>query len=108
MPDADSLDKTPRPSPNPLTPQYKEAITFRTEDGLLVQVTERQYNGQIRHSFSFFKEWDSGKDMGVRRSHWFEKRHLVGIRKLCDELEEWLDGQMDRQRTRLRHANGKR
>lgn len=77
---------------------------FVDEDGIvLVPVTARDARGTRRFSFAFLRKIQKAEGEG--RTHWLQRHHLAAVRKLIDQLDDWLQREEEKLRVGKR-ANG--
>ena len=85
--------------PQPQSPTYEPVHTIRDhETGLECAITRRQDTGI--YSFRIEKVYE--KDGQVRRTSYLNRRHLVALRRLIVQVEEWLDSTIEREQRKAR------
>ena len=79
---------------------FTELATVRDPDGPRAHVTARNSDGRV--SFRLFRQFTEGGQ--ERDTHYFGRRHIPGLRRLLDDLEQDLELHEDRERERRRSA----
>ena len=68
-----------------------QKITTLVRHGVSVDVTSRQLgNGSQLFSFMMAREY-SDPEGNKRNTPWMQRRHIVDLRRLLDEVEDYLD-----------------
>jgi len=87
-----SMPAPDKPQPHPA---YREVERVRDPDGVIAVISERIKTGQM--TFALSKEYE--QDGRTRTSSYLSRRHIDGIRRLLNDLEERLEGLEDRARS---------
>lgn len=79
---------------------YEIVETLRA-GSVVCTISARMFNGSPRFSYVLHKEYD--KDGEMRRSHWFDKRHLEDVMTILDKVDAWIKAAEERSRAQ-RHT----
>lgn len=82
-------------------PRFEELRTIGDPDGVMAVVSLNRENGRV--TFALQKEFErAGK---TERTPYLSLRHIAGIRRLLDDLEDSLPADEDRARAALRRRS---
>lgn len=70
-------------------PRFEDVASFQHPSGVVIVVTKKV--GESRHSFSILKTYGDG----TKRTSFLNRRHVSAVRELLDQVEEWLDTQVE-------------
>lgn len=85
--------------PNPdVANKFNELALIRDTDGPLASISLNRETGRV--TFMLTKEFDRGGK--TERTPYFSLRHIAGLRRLLDDLEERLPADEDRGRAAVR------
>lgn len=79
--------------------EFVELATLRDPDGmgLVAPITVREReNGYKAFSFAVFKEFERKEGGETQRTAYLNERHIVGLRKLIDRVEERIRLEQDK------------
>lgn len=82
-------------------PRFEELAAITDPDGVMAIVSLNRENGRV--TFALQKEFErAGK---TERTPYLSHRHIAGVRRILDELEEQLPLHEDRARAALRRRS---
>lgn len=84
---------------------YREIAVLRDPEGVIAVVTKRGDTDYL--SFAIQKEFPRRDDTGsesVVRTSFLNRRHIVSVRRLLDQLESFLDQEIDKATARRSSA----
>lgn len=84
-----------------IDPKFEELRRICDPDGVIAVVSLNRDNGRV--TFAFSKEFERGGK--TERTPYLSHRHIEGVRRILDDLEQSLPAEEDRARAALRRRS---